>query len=739
MKNKRIFNKNNYHYILTLITCFVVYFIITVLLYHTRITHLSTYYGLPGVDTDGTIWYYFARFYTEQHNINFNFTNQLVAYPFGYDVTYIPFFSLIYEFNVLLIKMLGFSWEHILLVGNIVSLISYPLEGLAMFCLIYYFVRNKLIAFISSLIFTFSYFSILLGADFLSLDHLEFIPLYFLSFFYFLDKKTRTGLVLSVFIFAVMFGSNAYWAFFSGIFSVIIFLIYRNEKLPKKIISIIKYYLFLFVVLVLTNLNYIQTQLYNFNHQLLAISGKTDTASEKLISILGFFSPSSFQFLYPWRGQSDFFLGYLALVIGLLGLLTKLRRNRLYMTLFICFLISIVITIRIPGLTFINNIYFFLFPMFRSISRINVLSSLFLASMASLSLKYMYDNYSFFKKNKNIAIILLLISSVYILLEGLNIDPHFYKTTDFQKIDQLYNPVKNNSSIHIIVDYPMNLSDVTSGFPQHYEQLQQVIIQKPQVTGVSPFIEKSINLFPLINDVENKTTIPTLTKYGVDTIIIYNKFIPNDKKVLKALMRDPRLKFLGHFVAPPDNSQYVSGNELARDISVFQIKKVVKENKTRNSSLVKKISGNGTVSFLKPSPYQYNITFSHVNGRVLFLVNEPFTNDWSLYENSRLNKSLFFLFKKQLIGTTHTENFIGLNIWTLNTDTIKKSLPPSSYTQNADGSITFHIIAFYKPYAVSTLENSISIGIYLILIIFLSISLYGYIFNKKNNFITGNG
>lgn len=370
---------------------FIVYLAITAIIFWHRIPDWLTNYGMSDVDTDGTLWYFWARMFTHDHAIAFDINNLLFGYPLGFDYSFIPFYSLIYELNIFAVRLFGGSLSAIVAISNLSSLMTYPIGAISGFLLSYYLTRNKYASFIAGLIFSFSYYHILMGRGAMSQNHIEFIPLYFLSLFYALDRKTVATYILSALMLSIVFMSNAYFAFFCGLFSIFFVLFYQREALKNKFGVSLKYYSTLFIILFLTNINFIISQRRVFNRQNLEIL-RSFIPEGQVVTTLSFFVPSVSSWFYPIINSGDNFMGYGALALGLAGLFL-LRKNRLFVLLLFCFLISVLLASNIPGLFFINKLYFLVFGMFRAVSRLNILSSLFLSLMAALVLNYFTEKF----------------------------------------------------------------------------------------------------------------------------------------------------------------------------------------------------------------------------------------------------------------------------------------------------------------------------------------------------------
>ncbi len=740
-------NKHRSFFIFLLV--FLVYVAITAFIWRYRLAHLSSCYGMPGVDTDGTLWHGWSTIYAKSRLINYDFTNLFVSFPFGYDFSYIPYFSLISTINIMVVNFLGLSWVHLITTYNISSLLAYPLSAIAAYSLCYYLTKNAWAGFISGLIFGFSYYFTLMGRATLAQNHLELIPLYFLSLFYYLDSKTGKALIISCLAFALMFMANAYWAFFSGIFSVIVMLIYKKHGFKKACMGCAKYYAALIIFTLLINLNFVLSNLYSFNSSSLNHIGKVFIPENQVFKPLSFFVPSQFNFLYPFlKGFGHNFMGYAALLAGISGLFFLKTNRRLYLLLASCFLFSILLAANIPGLFWINQIYFHFFGMFRSVSRFNLFSSLFLSLMAGMVVASLYDKLAeriVTMRKRVLYAVLFLVFSVWIIFEGLTVDPTWYSLTDFSQIARLNAPLRDDPEIHAIAAYPMNLSNVTSGFPPNYQLLGQIVHNKPLAGGASPFMENAIEYNSKISDLSNLETIDTLAKYGVNGIVIYNRLLPNSGYINKTLKADKRLVFLGRVTAPHSPGIDSSALDSTQDISVFKIKTanlkfagMPELGMVKSDTIYEKNSGHRLRVFIPKLAVSDDLYFK-----------QPFSRNWNLYiekiepiicdtgkevlyewsekatevkecRSAKIKyfwEDLLFLLKSPDFKATHEIfNEFG-NSWTINPEYIRKKYTGRYYADNPDGSIGVELILFYKPAAYAVLGRVIS-GITLICSIF---------------------
>lgn len=685
---------------------FLIYGLVTLAVFWFRIPNFLTHYGMPDVDTDGTMWYFWARVFTDSHLIFFDSSASLFGFPFGYDFSYIPFFSLIYEATIYLIKLFGGSWQAIVGVTNFSMLISYPLTALSAFELSYYVTRNKYASFVAGLIFSFSSYHILMGRGSLTNNHFEFIPLYFLSLMYALDRKSMWAIILSALAFTLAFMTNAYWAFFCGLFSPLFVLFYNSSSVKNTLILGIKYYAVLFGVLVLTNINYLTSQSYLFvKSNIASIAGKLFVPESQVIQVSGFFTPSVNSWLYPTSANGETFLGFAAIALGVVGVF-MLRKNRKFVLFFGCFLLSVLLASNIPGLFFINKIYFSLFGMFRAVSRINIFSTLFISVMAALTLSYLIPKIRGYEK-KAVMLVIIGAISIWVVSDSLTKDRTFWKVTDFSKSAELYEPIRDNPEIKVIAAYPMILSNGTNGFPMGYQLFGQMIYQKPMVNGVSPHIPKALEFYGKVRNINSTSTIDELGDKGVDTIMIYRNLMSNSTTTINKLKKDKRLAYVGNFTTAIDVASYVSSNDLARDITVFQIKKVVEERRELTPISI----SDGDINIYKVSDHQIQIDLTGVPPGSTLYFNHPFSSGWKLYEpGANLGASDWsFVRKSPIFEDSHTETDTYGNMWTISGEEIQNKMFKRWFKVNEDGTTDMRLTLYYKPRLYTNIGTLVAI------------------------------
>lgn len=298
------------------------------------------------------------------------------------------------------------------------------------------------------------------------------------------------------------------------------------------------------------------------------------------------------------------------------------------------------------------------------------------------------------KKSKIIIFFLLL--SIWVILEGATKAPTLLRLTNFSRIAQLYQPIKDNKDIKIIAAYPTTLAVETASFLPNYQLVGQIVHNKTLVGGVDPFTPNGMEFYYKTSDISNPDTIANLTQLGVDTIMVYNNFVKNPQKVISQLMQDKRLIYLGNYTVPYDENSYfyVSNSDLSRNISLFQIKDVVSKKIDRQDVY----ADGGKMQFRYENDHKILLTLSGISNGNKIYFRQTYSPNWRLYpkDSSFDPFELAYLWKKPALDNTHQMiNDYG-NSWAIDTGFIKKNFDKSYYKENQDGSMDMELVLYYK-------------------------------------------
>lgn len=305
-------------------------------------------------------------------------------------------------------------------------------------------------------------------------------------------------------------------------------------------------------------------------------------------------------------------------------------------------------------------------------------------------------------RKKIIFFVLFITVSVFIVLEGLTKTPSFFYRTDFSKIAELYQPIKDNKDIKVIAAYPMA---PFGDFPRGYQLLGQVIHKKSLVNGTDPFSSSSKEIYARVSDISDPKTIDELTRLGVDTIVIHDQLLNHASEVIGRLMEDDRLAHIGYYAVRPGPNPYTSLNDLSKSIIVFQIKQV----SFGHTDRPKVTSDADKTTFAKQDGYTINVSLSRVKTGDHLYFSQTYSPDWKVYAG-RANGAagISYLWKSPVFDRTHEMNGEYGNRWKIDADETRSYISKGLATENLDGSINMDLTIFFRPRALFILEWGIS-------------------------------
>lgn len=613
---KKIFLFFKNHYLIA----FVFYFLVTLFVFKDKLPYVFSHYGMPDIDTEGTIWYQWFLLFNKRNNES-NYLTNLIGYPFGYDLSTSPFSNFFQSLYLQIMLIFNLSSKNIISIFNISSYSSFVFSAFAFYCFSFYLSKNKLASFLGGIAFSFSFYHILQSRGQMSNLHWEFIPFYFLYFFKYLDFKKNKDLFLSVFFFSLMFSSFAYYAFFSGVFSVLIFFVYYRGKDKLKVLF--KYYFFIFLFLILTNLNFVLSNLYMFTSSGLSQSGRLHF--EYKLTIIKFKSLFSFAKtnIFNKVGFGEHPIGFVLLISSFLfSLLRKDKNNKLCLSILICFIFSIALSSTIVGFSWLRIFYFKFFSMFRSVAFLIIFIIFFASLLFSFFLKFLLEKV----KNKQLRFIFLIILFFLLIGENLNNNKTFRMITSISNIENLYSEIKEDSSVKNIAVYPNHMNFIKFGFPTGYQEMGQIFHEKKVVTGASPFDKHAQDFQSKIRDLSNNKTINILSNNGVDGILIYNKYMDNSLEINHQLKNDSRLIFIGDYESKYDQG-ILSAINNSKNISFYKIKNPVYK------KLVYTSNDNALINFKKINQNKYEVELKNIGGEFSLYFDYPYSHSLQLKNN----------------------------------------------------------------------------------------------------------
>lgn len=561
---KSIINNNQFRNVVFFISLFLFYVGITIFLFWHRVLLFNSNYGLPDADTDGTIWYYWLSIFEN----NSRFTS-MIAFPTGYDISVIPFSNILYTVNLFFISLLGNSLTNIVTVMNLSTLISYPLSAFTAYLLCYRISKDKIYSILGGLVFSFTYFHMLMLRGSLALNHFEFVPLTFLFFLAFIQDKKIYNYIFYIISYILLFSTNVYFGFFHLVFSAL-FLIYQYLKDIK---SLFLYFIFLIVLPPSISLIFNPSFISIFTNITKPMLLENNTNSIRVVDKVSELSnsndlltPNTDHFLSNKLGvnlkfSGEHYLGLILVGISLIFILkNKHKKDNIWFYLFV---ISIILMVNTPILNIFNYIYFSIFGYFRAVHRLSVYSSMFLSVILVLYLKSLNLSSSY----KKILITLLL--SIILILDAYPFNKTFYKTTNAIEISKFFYFLREDVHIASIIALPLRYSNNNYGTPDTANLLIQTVHQKKLVNGLDPYNQNSVEINKKLNE-SLTSLITTSEELGVDAILVFNKRVEDASTLNHALSTDTRLTLI---YTKSNNKKGSSRIENSFDVNVYAINK----------------------------------------------------------------------------------------------------------------------------------------------------------------------
>jgi len=433
---------------------------------------------------------------------------------------------------------------------NLLLLISFPLSGIFSYLLFFEMTKDKITALIFSLVFAFSPYHFWKAYNHLDLSLIQYIPLFLLSLIR-LEKLKNVkralicGLTLSILILL-----NFYYGFFAlltlGLFFLfgLILEIFRRElKVVKRIylysvvlllsffvsvpflLPVIKTFIFKSEVTVATAEVY-QRPLDNlllltarpWSYLLPSIDNPfLGNLSLKIYKFIKGLS-NDFKTEMPFPHETTVYLGLFSLVffLGAVYLWCRRKIDNKILPLLILATLGLFIT-SLPPFVIIKNVTirlpsFYLhqyFPMFRSYGRLGIFVLPLFAAVSSLGFSYLLR-----ASRGRRRVFAIFASVVFILFEFTNVPP--FKVTSFAKIPAVYEWLKNQDGVPIVLEYPKNFNLAEGELFQRYH-----LKKTANWRSDSPYF----GLWNYVENIYDPESFEILSGLGIRYVIFHEKLL----------------------------------------------------------------------------------------------------------------------------------------------------------------------------------------------------------------------
>ncbi|MFH1856135.1 MAG: hypothetical protein ABH836_02755 [Candidatus Omnitrophota bacterium] len=499
-----------------------------------------------------TTWYAWWVKYAWQHDLSPQFV-PIIAAPFGIDLSKDITRNISLSFANYPLLVLTFAVDEIF-AYNFLMLFTFPMAGMAMYFLTYYFTRHKWASFFAGLAFAFCPYHFA-HASHITLANIQWMPLFVLFLFKTHDKRTFANAALCGLFFALTLLSDTYYGYFMLILAIAfigyktfrkLFFRKRVSFAPKtgfiKNISLIATagfigavvcFLYVFPLLKaylvksdggLTLHNYVRNIRILYDYSAKLFSYIIPASNHPLFGSFTYNLRDSI--FYGDLQEGTLYLGLTTIFLSIFGFrfwknnkrhqITDLKEKEKYN-----FYLNFFAFLAIAAFSFslspefmlfgkeikMPSYYFFqILPFFRSIARFGIVVLLSLCVLAGFGFKFITERIS--GKGRKIAVGTLLIG--LLLFEFANIPP--FRTSVISKSEDFSQWLKSQQEVLLVAEYPLD-NDVEYFFNQR-------IHQKKLVNGAIPNTE-AYSAKEKIEDLLKPGTVKILKDFGVDFVILH--------------------------------------------------------------------------------------------------------------------------------------------------------------------------------------------------------------------------
>ena len=499
-----------------------------------------------------TLWYVWWAKYAWQYDLSSQFV-PIIAVPFGIDLSQDIAKNISLSFANYPLLMLTVLTDEIF-AYNFIMLLTFPLAGMAMYLLTYYFTKSRWGSFFAGLAFSFCPYHFA-HASHITLANIQWMPLFVLFLFKMHNERTYLSATLCGLFFALTLLSDTYYGFFMLVLAgtFVIFKLFR--RLIHKRANFVPHTGFfknlsLIVIAVFVAVLIWFPYIFPILRSYLFENGAGLSLQKYIrdISQLYIYSTKMFDYILPATNQPVFgsitqkFVGSIfygesvqehSLYLGLVTIFLAFfgyrfwqdrkkmqvqdvaERRRLDFSIkffaslaIVAFLFSLSPTFMILGrhIKMPSYYVFQVLPFFRAIARFGIIVILALCVLAGFGFKFLIErlNNPLKKTTVKYSLIFLLV------FEFMNIPP--FRTTDIGNVPEVYLWLKDQNEKSIVIEYPLG-NDVEYIFYQR-------VHKKRLVNGALPKTE-AYSIAEKIKDITKPGTTDILRKLDVEFVILH--------------------------------------------------------------------------------------------------------------------------------------------------------------------------------------------------------------------------
>ena len=458
-----------------------------------------------------------------------------------------------------------------ILAENIAIFISFPLSALSMFLLSMYVTGNKTASFAAGIFYAFSY------PRLSQIGHLpaissQWLPLYLLYLFKFLDEGKKRNFILLCLWYLLSLASSIYFGVFLIPITAVVLLVDIVKRIKhntfieykSRILATVPFLIPFIIIIGICVFPYIRLKVENPE-----IKRNIDDLTHLRASLIDYASvlPTSLNAykLHPTNSNEHvLFPTFTLLLLALLGLVTSHKRTKYTMKLFaligfISFILSLGNEQRFTIGSYLTNSlkmpYYYLYKLFPIFQIVRVPARFGIFVILSLSVLAACSIDSIMKKNK-----LKWITGIFIctfIFEIWQINTPFVTIPLEQSIPKVYTWIREQPEPMIIAEIPVSLTfyhgnSMEDQLYRSYAMLRELDIyaletyriyfssfhKKRMMNGYSGFLPESYNkLVDALGEFPSEISIKALQDIGVTHAVVHLRQYEKEKRneIIKAL------------------------------------------------------------------------------------------------------------------------------------------------------------------------------------------------------------
>jgi len=587
----------------------ILLFILTVTMTYPLFFHSNAY--IPGFfSTDETFgllsnWWWLK--FSDLHHLDPSNCNY-IATPIGMHVgqSLYPIWTLL---NTTLSKLTDIIFTY-----NFNILLSFMLSGLFMYLLSFYITRNKIISFISAIIYNFCPYHFVRSWQHLGLSQIQFLPLYLLSLFLVFDNPNKKRILFAAICLFFVSSFDFYYSYFMYTVTIIFILftliqkkLNHKLKITKNLIIVLILSAFLTGIGILPNIKTTVTGIKSSTTSAWSVKKPFEDLFSQSARPLSYLLPATTHPIFgkftenfvgsTLYGESftehTLYLGWIPLILAFVAV-RRWRKNKqdrqvtpstalragkspeqvkenFYIGFFIFLAIVAWLFSQPPwwqiGPVKVYMPSFFMYkvlPMYRAYCRFGIVLMLAVAVLAGFGLKFVLERF----KTRKTKIAIATLFCGLVLFEFWNWPP--YKVIDVSKAPGVYSWLKNQPGDIVIAEYPLDADT-----PNEMYKFYQTKHEKKIVNGTIPGTHANKVAQTIVNIAEPETA-SKLKWMGVKYVLVHqqeylNTELTENKEELNKIPKNKGLKFVKTFPPQECTDKNIMCVQKTGAIDVFEV------------------------------------------------------------------------------------------------------------------------------------------------------------------------